>query len=203
MEAEWTEEYAAYKRGELVPKAAQTRYRHIDIKQTLRQETHDKCIYCESKISHVFPGEIDHIRPLSKRHDLVVQWENLAYICKECNREKSDYYSEAEPLINPYFEDPAQSLIFYGPIVLHRTGNAKGLRTLHQLKLKSRMSLVERRKERIEALQILLDLFISYPDGYTRKMLGEQIREACTEDKEFSACLKEFVRQSGIFEADD
>ncbi|WP_321395882.1 HNH endonuclease signature motif containing protein [Emcibacter sp.] len=91
-EENWTDEYLKLKAGDdTVPKAARFRYRHPDIKETLRQETFEKCVYCESKISHVFPGETDHIIPVTKAEDKIVSWDNLAYVCKECNREKSDY----------------------------------------------------------------------------------------------------------------
>jgi len=33
-----------------------TKYRHEDIKDTLRRETVNKCAYCESKIGHNTPG---------------------------------------------------------------------------------------------------------------------------------------------------
>jgi hypothetical protein len=198
-EVAWREEYARYLRGDDVPQAARFRYRHGDIKNALRSECFDKCIYCESKISHTFPGETDHLAPVSKRPDLVVEWQNLAYVCTECNREKLDYYSEAEPLINPYSDLPSDYLIFYGPIVLQRAGNGKGYRTVQKLKLTSRMALIERRKERIEALQALLDLLVRTEPGHTRDLIAEQIRDACAADKEFSAFLTAFVYQSGVF----
>jgi hypothetical protein len=181
-----------------VPAAARFRYRHPDIKAALRGESYDKCIYCESKVSHTFPGETDHLAPVSKRPDLVVEWTNLAYVCTECNREKLDYYSEAEPIVNPYDDDPRDYVMFYGPIVLHRAGNAKGYRTVQKLKLTARLALIERRKERIEALQTLLDLFARTEPGPTRDLIADQIRGACAADKEFSAFLTAFVYQSGV-----
>src|SRR5215204_673963 len=79
----WADEYEAWRTGRDVPAAAQYRYRHPEIKTALRAETFDKCVYCESKISHIHPGETDHIDPLHHRPDRVVDWDNLAYICHE------------------------------------------------------------------------------------------------------------------------
>ena len=102
----WTREYLELlEAGDEVPDSVRYRYRHPDVKEALRTEASYKCIYCESKISHVFPGETDHLAPVSERPDLYVRWENLGYVCKECNRAKGAYYSEAEPLINPFTDE--------------------------------------------------------------------------------------------------
>lgn len=195
-ETEWTEEYRLYKAGNSVPEAAKTRYRHPEIKTTLRRESNDKCIYCESKISHIFPGETDHIFPASKRSDLIVWWDNLAYICKECNREKLDYYDLAEPLINPYIDNPSDHLMFYGPMVMNKNGDMKGYRTVYKLKLSKRMALLERRKEKLESIQTMLDLYHTLSEGNTRDILKQQILDEAAPDKEFSAFVKAYLFQS-------
>jgi len=194
---EWREEYAQLLAGEDVPAAARTRYRHADIKAALRREARDKCAYCESRISHVYPGDADHISPVVHRPDLIVEWQNLAYVCAECNRRKGDYYAPAEPLINPYMQSPEDHLVFYGPIVLQRPGNFAGLRTVERLAL-GRTALVERRRERIEALQPLLDLYAITPPGADRDLIWGQIRGACDATEEYSAFLGAFVYQSGL-----
>ena len=109
----WTQEcLALLQAGGDVPDPIRHRYRHPQIKETLRKEASDKCIYCESKISHVFPGETDHLAPVSQRPDLYLCWENLGYVCKECNRAKGAYYSDLEPLIDPFSDDPGEHLAF-------------------------------------------------------------------------------------------
>jgi hypothetical protein len=45
------------------------KYRHADIKQRLKDETGYKCVYCESKIGHNTPGDIEHKEPSSKFRD--------------------------------------------------------------------------------------------------------------------------------------
>lgn len=193
-EAAWTKEYDDFKNGlEGVPKAAEVRYRHADIKTTLRTESCDKCIYCESKISHVFPGETEHILPSSRRRDLVVAWDNLAYVCKECNREKGAYYDVNEPLINPYIEDPDDFLLFLGPMVYCKGVNGKGHLTILQLKL-WRTALIERRKERIEQVLTLIQLCETKPEGPTKRLIWQQIQQEAAPDKEYSAFVREFIR---------
>ena len=154
-EQKWTEDFlAVLNRGEKASDTVRFRYRHRDIKQAIRDESFDKCIYCESKFSHVSPGQMDHILPVSRRADLAFNWDNLGYVCEECNRSKHDYFDPAEPLINPFTDEPDKHLVFFGPLVLHVPNDSKGLRTRIILKL-SRGSLVERKKERIESVQRL------------------------------------------------
>lgn len=42
------------------------RYRHSEIKKALRSESGWKCVYCESKVGHNTPGDIEHKVPSSK-----------------------------------------------------------------------------------------------------------------------------------------
>ena len=151
----WTREYLELlEAGDDVPDGIRYRYRHAQIKETLRTESSDKCIYCESKISHVFPGKTDHLAPVSRRPDLYLCWENLGYVCKECNRSKGAYYSGVEPLIDPFWDEPSEHLAFYGPTVFHLPGDMIGLRTIRKLKL-CRSALLERRRELLERLRLV------------------------------------------------
>jgi hypothetical protein len=131
-EEEWRTEYLAW-RAETAgtPEAAQFRYRDPGIREALRVETHDKCAYCESRMLHVTPDHIEHIRPRSIHPDLVVTWTNLTIACPMCNQTKRDYDSDEEPLLNPYEQDPGEHLLFVGPIVLQRPGSDLGHRSIH------------------------------------------------------------------------
>ncbi len=197
-EETWTKEYQLLMDGDnTVPKAAKFRYRHPDIKSTLKEEAFDKCIFCESKISHTFPGETDHIIPVSKMHASVVNWENLAYVCKECNRHKSDFYDENTPLINPFVDDPNDHLLFLGPIVLSRPNDPRGQVTRSLLQL-SRAPLVERKKERLEKVKTLLDSLESFPEGDAKEFMREQALLEASSDKEYSATVKNFLAAVGL-----
>ncbi|MBP59437.1 MULTISPECIES: HNH endonuclease [Idiomarina] len=193
-EAVWTKEYIRLKNGDTtVPKAAQFRYRHPDIKEALREEASDKCIFCESKISHIFPGETDHIIPISKKHEDVVNWYNLGYVCKECNRFKSNYHDDNLPLLNPFVDEPSEHLMFFGPLVLAKTGQNRGQITTDLLQL-SRAALVERKKEKIEKVKALLDRAESLPEGDAREFLLEQARQESAPEREFSATISAFLK---------
>ena len=106
----WTREFADRLADRTLPDVYLTRYRHPSVKSAVVQETHGKCAYCESKVTHVHPGDIEHILPKSKFPELVVHWSNLTLVCNECNRRKSDFHDDEERIINPFEEEPQQKL---------------------------------------------------------------------------------------------
>ena len=58
---QWTNDLMAYvKSGNKIPDNVKNKYNHPDIKEALIQETHGKCMYCESYISAVTPELIEH-----------------------------------------------------------------------------------------------------------------------------------------------
>src|SRR5262245_28463174 len=64
------------------------KYRHVEVKRTLVSMFHGKCAYCESKITHVDYGHIEHYRPKSGKNgrpDLTFAWTNLLLACGVCN----------------------------------------------------------------------------------------------------------------------
>ena len=195
----WKVEYIAGVETGNLTDSQRYRYRHPDIKEALRTETHEKCAYCESKISHVHPGEIDHIFPISHRPDLCVEWNNLTLVCSECNRRKSDYYNEKEPLINPYVDEPSEHLFFFGPLVLHRS--AMGFRTRKKIDL-SRTQLFERKQERIEQLNMLVQEWRKMPNGPTRQFLREEIMQYASDDAEFAGTIRAFISVEMGWETD-
>ncbi len=102
-----------------------------------------KCAYCESRLGPVTPGIIDHYRPkrgargLDKQYSdvhywwLALEWENLLFVCPQCNRFKGSWFPltegavRAEPgitgdalsaeqplLLDPCTDDPEQHLDF-------------------------------------------------------------------------------------------
>lgn len=188
--AHWTEEYERGLEDGGLTNTQKFRYRHSDIKQAIRRETSEKCAYCESKVSHVHPGETDHIAPVSRRPDLVVAWNNLTYVCTECNRRKLDYYSEVEPLVNPYVDQPKEHLLFFGPMVLHK--DDKGFRTTRRLGL-SRVEMLERKQERIENLNFLIQKWRECAEGETRNFFRDEILQYAAAASEFSATSRSFI----------
>lgn len=96
---------------------AQNRYHHQSIKKALEQMCFSKCAYCESHITHISYGHIDHFMPKSKFPKHCFDWENLFLGCAVCNgtQYKGDKFPAAEeggPFINPCLEKPEAFLDF-------------------------------------------------------------------------------------------
>jgi uncharacterized protein (TIGR02646 family) len=74
-------------------------YAHASVKAALRAMQHDKCAFCEAKITHIAYGDVEHFRPKGgyrQRADralmrpgyywLAYAWENLLLSCQLCNQ---------------------------------------------------------------------------------------------------------------------
>ena len=198
---DWTEEYLSYiRRGGKIPEQVKKRYADKTIKKQLMEETHGKCAYCESKFSHVCPGDIEHILPKNPdaHPELYVTWSNLTVACEICNRSgKKDYNNDNEPLINPYVDDISDMIFSFGSILYPFQGNRRGLLTINILDL-NRVSLIERRREAINKLNLLITVYSQESNIAYKELLLSQIREEVADDKEFSFVLKAFCRCNDI-----
>ena len=192
--AQWTAEFCGLKSsGQTIPDSVRYRYRNPAIKAAILLEAHGKCAYCESKIPHTSPGDIEHITPSSKCPEMAFMWVNLVLACSECNRRKLDYFNPAEPLIHPVDDDPAEHLKFLGALIFPALSSGKGFLTTRKLEL-NRTALLERRKDRLDAMHTLLELWsTSTPEKKT--LLAKQVLQEIQSDREYSATLNAFVKQ--------
>lgn len=188
----WRDEYIAAKAaGGPISETIRYRYRHADIKAALRLEAHGKCVYCETRIA---VGEADHFLPVQDRPELIVDWENLLLVCKECNTNKGAYYSLVEPLINPSTEQPADEVYFFGPAIMPRNGSAKGFRTIRKLKL-ARTDLLQRRFDRVDRLRPLIQEWRMHEEGPTKDLLRDAIVEEAKDCAEYAAVVRAYLFQ--------
>ena len=67
-------------------------YKHPDNKRVLEEVSFGKCIYCEAKVTDVYYGDVEHIKPKLKFPELEFDWDNLGFVCAKCNGEKHDKY---------------------------------------------------------------------------------------------------------------
>ncbi len=69
------------------------------VKEALIKAQHDKCFLCESKITHIDYGDVEHFRPKKAFQQnakenltfpgyywLAYDWKNLFLVCKICNQ---------------------------------------------------------------------------------------------------------------------
>lgn len=178
-------------------KAEKTRYNHADVKAQLVAETHGKCAYCESKIRHISPGDIEHALPKSVEPSKWFEWDNLTLACSECNRRKG---TKVGPFIDPYSDNPADHLDFHGPFAWTSRGSVKGMYTEGQLEL-NRLDLFERRTSRLKGLLKQIDVISLVKDPSTRDVLKRDFLKELTADREYAAMARSLaakLRQEGI-----
>lgn len=174
------------------PRALETDYKHLQNKDALKAASHDKCMYCESKISHVYFGDVEHIKPKSLFPHLEYEWKNLGYVCAKCNNNKSNKFEEQQPFINPYEENPSEFLVSLGPLLCQRQGNEKGEITITEIGL-NRTDLIERRMERIDAVRNIIDKMVRTNSKSLRSAIFTQLQEEAKADKEYSMIVSECI----------
>jgi uncharacterized protein (TIGR02646 family) len=82
---------------------------------TLREWSHGKCAYCESRTDVTGYLGIEHFAPKSSVHiDLAFEWTNLFPACHRCNVSKGEEDLGAM-LIRPDIDDP-EDLLWVNPI---------------------------------------------------------------------------------------
>jgi hypothetical protein len=80
------------------------RYRHPAVKRALVRLFHGKCAYCESNVTAVTYGAIEHFYPKSRYVKRTFDWRNLMLSCDICNdkRHKGDRFpldAQGHPLL--------------------------------------------------------------------------------------------------------
>ena len=71
-------------------------YSDDSVRKTLLKMFHGKCAYCESKITAIYNGDVEHFRPKGEIKEanpkkpgyywLAADWENLLFACPFCNQ---------------------------------------------------------------------------------------------------------------------
>lgn len=77
-------------------KQSYTVYSDKNVRRKLVKMFHGKCAYCESKITAIYNGDIEHFRPKGKVKEatpskpgyfwLASEWDNLLFACPFCNQ---------------------------------------------------------------------------------------------------------------------
>lgn len=81
-------------------------YSNDEVRSQLMKMFHGKCAYCESPITAIYNGDIEHFRPKGGYNDvsgklvkpgyfwLASEWENLLLACPHCNQTNTHVISE-------------------------------------------------------------------------------------------------------------
>lgn len=167
-------------------------YAHDEIRRALRDETHAKCAYCESRINDVSYDHIEHKLPKSKFPELVCTWTNLTIACPKCNTNKGDFDNSICPLLDPYVDDVEHEVAFGGPLALPR-GGPRASATINLLDL-NRMELLYSRGQTLTNINRLLDM-IDRAAGQSEliESLWIEIDRLLGEKEEFASACRQFV----------
>ena len=170
-----------YDQGKKVFTFATTIYSHPSVKTKLIEAQHDKCCYCETPVTPVAYGDVEHFRPKGAVAEddthpgyywLAYEWSNLLFACQRCNqrfkrtffplrgsskraRSHHDDLAQEEPLlIHPVEENPEQYIAFYKQEAVSPKENRRGKATIDVLGL-NRNELLEARLSRYRGLEVL------------------------------------------------
>jgi hypothetical protein len=193
---DWLADYVADK----TDSTKKYRYREKTIKSKLVAETSNKCVYCESKIGHNTPGDVEHKIPTSACEELHFTWENLTIACTECNRRKNAYYDEELPFVDPYVDDVETMFIHLGPVVAWVPGDKRAEISARTLGLhgKARIPLVLKKIEKIEETQNLIERYQSETNAVLKGLLRKALLDLADKSSEFSAMVFTHLNNAGI-----
>lgn len=182
------------------PKAlADRNYKHERNKSALIASTNGKCMYCEAKISHVNYGHVEHIKPKAAQYfpHLEFDWDNLGYVCDKCNVAKGSKYFAGCEFINPYAEEPSDSLRPYGTFIFGNALSERAELTINELQL-NRADLIERRDERIKSIHRAYLAAQRFENDAVRNSALDELKKEAMPDKEFSLVISAFLRHLGV-----
>ena len=178
---------------EVPPAVVLNAYKNAPLKTHLVAEANGKCAYCESKITHVYFGDVEHIRPKESFPKERLNPANLCLSCALCNNAKGNFWSEATPLLNPYVDDPDYHLLLFGTYLIRRNGSERARLSIERLGL-NRQALLERRRERFQQLQPLADQYANTPPGDVRDLIREELLREAADDAEYALVVRTFLK---------
>ncbi len=175
------------------PVALTADYKHPENKKSLMDASFGKCVYCESKVSHVYFGDVEHLKPKGKYPTLEFDWLNLGFVCAKCNNAKSNKYDDGTPYINPYEDDPVDFLVTFGDLLRHKQGNERGELTILDIDL-NRLDLVEKRKTQLDAIGKAIDACMRTRNVVLKNIALESIKEEAADNREYSLFIKSLLK---------
>lgn len=204
-EKAWAESYVAARnlKDQAAIDLAEKKYRHKEIKESLREMHHRKCAFCESFIEHVSYSHIEHFRPKKIYPKQLVRWSNLFLACGVCNgaSHKGDKFplaAEGGPLVNPCTEDPSFFLTYnFDPVTnaaLVGYKDLRGKKTIDTLGLNRPDLANDIRSQVVKKLYTLRKIF-DMPDTTedARELILDALTEAAKDNQHYSAFAKSML----------
>lgn len=196
-------------------------YGHDTVKEALKLAQHGKCAFCESPITHVQYGDVEHFRPKKGflrggrlvrpgYYWLAYDWDNLLLACQICNqRHKRNAFpllrgsrrarshlgsiaGEKPVFIDPAHEDPMNDIGFREHVPCARNRSVRGRRTIRGLGL-ARRDLMEVRERHLQIIRSLRDLVRVCGPSPERDRAEALLRRATRDDAPFAAMVRAFL----------
>jgi uncharacterized protein (TIGR02646 family) len=164
-------------------------YAATSVKSALRKTQHDKCAFCESKISHIAYGDVEHFRPKAGYRQqadgplarpgyywLAYELANLLFCCAICNRRhKGNYFppidgarrakSHHDDIENerPFFihpvEEDPQEFLDFNEEYVRAIGGNDRGKATIDALGLNREPIVERRRDALAKLRLLIKFY--------------------------------------------
>jgi len=193
LKAEYLSEPIAYNSGKKKFEFDSDLYAHTNIKSALIHIQHGKCCFCESNITHIAYGDVEHFRPKkawtttsNRKYNypgyywLAYDWNNLFLACQMCNqRFKRNLFplvDESKRALNHTYNLADEEPLFIHPESinpeLHITFEGAFIKPKNasikgETTIKrlnlERIELFERRLEIYEAIKLLIRAYYSIP----------------------------------------
>lgn len=194
-----------------------------EVKTALQEAQHEKCCFCESKLTHIQYGDVEHFRPkrgyVQQKGDplerpgyywLAYDWDNLMLACTLCNQrfkgnlfplanssKRARNHHESIEQEEPYFVDPYMEdpaqYISFRGAEIVTVDDSERGRVTISGLALNRDELVERRKERYDYVEIFYDL-IKMSDRLDPADIAKY-------EKKLEECFGETKEYSGMIEA--
>ena len=162
-------------------------YGHKTVKAALRKAQHDKCCFCESKVTHISYGDVEHFRPKAGVRQrpgvpmekpgyywLAYEWSNLFFSCQLCNQryketlfplikqgDRAKSHNDVINLEKPLFINPTEDvekfISFREEVIFAIDDKPRGKATIKALGL-DRDELNDMRKDCYDKLELIYEL---------------------------------------------
>lgn len=118
-----------------------------------------RCMYCDEGHGH----QIEHFRPKAHYDKETFTWENLLWVCGECNTQKNTDFDEE--ILNPTSDDPLDDSLEHLQLTFGegrfkpRNQSRRGDITLNRLKQLCEQDFINGRKNAFTLIRVLLEGF--------------------------------------------
>jgi uncharacterized protein (TIGR02646 family) len=203
-------------------------YGHSEVKRSLEKLQDYKCCFCESNVSAISHGDVEHYRPKAGwvQGDepinkpgyfwLAYDWDNLLLSCQICNqkykknhfplitettraKKHSDDISKEDPyLIHPVNDDPEEHIEFNNEVPKAKNGSNRGKVTIEKLGL-DRSLLNEKRRVTFNTVARLYKTAKALPNHVSEKQEAKNyLLSLQNDDVEYASMLRCFFKKNPI-----